>query len=467
MAEPTLLAGAAERDITPELGTHLAGASTSHRPALAVGEPLYARALVLQLGERRICIISLDVTLVTARYSTRIREAATQLGFEPSAVLVHAIQTHSAPSLGYIMLDDDFPALPDEFEWVRGAEQAYCEFACNRAIEALSAAAENLRPARVGAASAIEGRMAHNRRAVGRDGRVRMPGRTWEEPLGPTWIRYIEGPIDPELGVVCVEASDGEPIALLLHYTCHPVHVFPRQIISPDWPGAWADEMKRLLEEPVVPLVINGACGNINPWPPFDPGYREDHTQMGAVLAAGAQSALDAIQSGDDAEVAWATRHLSIPIRPVPPRERAWAEELLARQPMPSWTGDGRGAVDVDWMRAASIYSVHLQREREGHLDYEVQVLRIGDTGIVGLPGEPFVEGQLRIKIGSPTYPTYVAHATTQYVGYIPTAEALGRGGHEVDVRYWAKLAPEALDTIVDGALGLLAELFTADGPSR
>jgi len=70
------------------------------------------------------------------------------------------------------------------------------------------------------------------------------------------------------------------------------------------------------------------------------------------------------------------------------------------------------------------------------------------------------VEGQLEIKIGSPAYHTFVAHCTTQYVGYLPTRDAFRRGGHEVDFSYWAKLAPEALETVVRNAVSLLKELF-------
>ena len=73
------------------------------------------------------------------------------------------------------------------------------------------------------------------------------------------------------------------------------------------------------------------------------------------------------------------------------------------------------------------------------------------------------MEGQLAIKIGSPAYPTYVAHGTSQYVGYIPVKHAFAHGGHEVNCSYWAKLAPEALEMIVDTAVHLIKEVFTCE----
>jgi hypothetical protein len=97
---------------------------------------------------------------------------------------------------------------------------------------------------------------------------------------------------------------------------------------------------------------------------------------------------------------------------------------------------------------------------QDPELDYEIQVFRIADAAFLALPGEPFVEGGLRIKIASPTYPTCVVHCTNQYVGYIPTKDAFDRGGHEVNTTTWSKLVPEALDMIVDASTVLLRGLF-------
>jgi neutral ceramidase len=460
---PQLHAGAAMVDITPQAGTHLAGSVGEHRPAKLVAEPTFARVLILESAGRKLCLVALDVTIVTAPYTARIREAAQRLGFESDAVMVHATQTHSAPPIGKFMVDDDFPELPPEFEWLTGGEDEYANWALQRIAEALSEADANLQPVEIAAGSGIEGRMAFNRRAVKHDGTIGMPGpRNWIEPLGPTWIRYIEGPIDPELGVVCLRGANLGMAAMLLHYTCHPVHVFPRPIVSPDWPGAWAEEMRRTHGRQCVPLVLNGCCGNINPWPPYDPDYVEDHRRMGRVLAETSAPVIESLQFSPEAELDWRVRHLQIPIREVPADDLKWAQEYLDHNPVPPWEDESAGKVARDWTRASGLVSVELCRKRQGDIDYEVQVLRLGEIAIVGLPGEPFVEGQLRIKLASPARFTYVAHCTTEYVGYIPTSEALTRGGHEGTTSYWAKLAPEALDMIVSASVKLLDDLFAS-----
>jgi len=457
----SLRAGAAQVDITPKAGVQLAGDIGRRRPARLVSDPLYAKALVFESNGRKLCFVGLDLTVITRQYSALIRQTATEnFGFEPEAVMIHPTQTHSAPSLGHFMLDEDFPALPPQYDWIRGGDESYNSFAVACIGQAIRLANEALQPVQIGVGSGIEGRVAFNRRAVKRDGSVGMPGRRWEEPLGPTWIRYIEGPIDPELGVMCVRTESLHMVAMLVNYTCHPVHLLPKPIVSADWPGALADQLRKAYGQDCVAVVLNGACGNINPWPPYNSDYVEDHWRMGRVLATTAGKVIETLPFQDEAILDWKTKHVKIPIRQVDPQQLDKAEQLLAQHPQPVWTDEECTRVDSDWMRAAEVLSVYLHQRRQPELDYEIQVFRVGDTAFVSLPGEPFVEGGLRIKLASPAYPTYIVHMTTKYVGYIPTKEALARGGHEVATSYWAKLVPEALDMVVEAAVGLLHEVF-------
>jgi hypothetical protein len=292
-----------------------------------------------------------------------------------------------------------------------------------------------------------------------------MPGPKWPEPLGPTYIRYMEGPIDPEVGVMCFQSSErGEEamrmVAMLLHYTCHPVNVFPKPIVSADWPGAWASACREKFGDHCVPLVLNGCCGNINPWNPFDPNYVPDHRRMGSVLAETTYKVIETLSFEENVTLDWKTRRLKLPIRDVEPELLTQSMKILEEQKEPEWSEQNPTRVNWEWMKAASILSVHMRKQRESELDYEIQVFRVGKTAFVGLPGEPFVEGQLQIKMASPTYPTYIAHCTSHYVGYIPTRDAFPRGGHEVETRFWAKLKPEALSMVVNEAIKLLHEVF-------
>jgi hypothetical protein len=217
--------------------------------------------------------------------------------------------------------------------------------------------------------------------------------------------------------------------------------------------------MQKVFGEACVPMVLNGCCGNINPWPPFEPDFAPDHRRMGDRLGESAGAVIQSMHFSEVSQIGWNLRCIPLPLKSPDPERISFAEQMLSQHPAPLWSRDNPGRIDPQWYQAASVMSVELMRRRNPDLSYEIQVFRVGDTSFVGLPGEPFVEGQLAVKIGSPTYYTFVAHATTQYVGYIPTREAHQRGGHEVDFSYWAKLYPEALNHIVENTLDLLKEL--------
>jgi hypothetical protein len=291
---------------------------------------------------------------------------------------------------------------------------------------------------------------------VMRDGTISMPG-------GGSRIdarsRHLEGPIDPELSVVCLRESSLRFAAMLLSYTCHPVNVFPKPIISADWPGTLVDELRQTFGVQCVPLVLNGACGNVNPWDPYDPHYVRDHHRMGSILAESARKVIEELSVVEDVALDWRSEHVQLPLRRPDPGELAAARDLLEAHPTPRWTDDQHRQVDPSWVYARALLEHHARVERGDTWDYEIQVLRIGPVALVGLPGEPFVEGGLQIKLASPTFPTYVLH-NTNYAAYIPTREAFRRGGYETRAGLISKFAPEALDMIVATATEALRQVF-------
>lgn len=281
-----LQAGVGLTDITPWAGVQLAGDVGRYRPARYILDRLHARAIVLSTPECKVGILAADLCVPVRKYLDQVRSAAAAiLGTTPDAVITHLTQTHSAPGLGHFILSEDYPGLPADMDWLRGGDLEYAAWAVERMVEAFRIANGALQPVQVGVGSGVEGRLAHNRRAIGKDGRIVMPGPVWPKPLGPTYIRYLEGPIDPEVGVIALRDQQLRFPSVMVNYACHPVHVFPKPIISADWPGALAGDLAQTYAPDCQPLVLNGCCGNINPWDPFDPAYQADHRRMGKMLA--------------------------------------------------------------------------------------------------------------------------------------------------------------------------------------
>jgi neutral ceramidase len=462
-----LRAGSAQVDITPGPGAALAGGVAVKHSADSVLDPLYAKALVLEQDGEKLCILTLDVTLLDRDPTERIRAAVQEeCGIARHAIMVHATQTHSAPAVGSILLDAEFP-MDEEYDFLRLKDDSFIELVVAGSIEAIVAANNALKPARIGWQNGALDTIAFNRRGIRRDGTCGMP---WTftsvaKPLGQTDYLYTEGPIDPEVGVVWIQDEKMRSIAFLLHYTCHPVNVFYYRgqgwhgQISADWPGAWASQL--VAAHGGVGVVLNGSCGNINPWPTFEADFKPDHQRMGSELSALSEIALGRISFSDTASLSAQMTDIPLAIREIDADKLTEAKQRIAEYPDPQHTANGE--VDMAWYAAAMLVSLDMLRSRGTTEPYEVQAFRIGDIGIVGLPGEPFVEGQLRLKIESPAIPTYVAHCTSHYAGYLPTPEAFPRGGHEVDLSWWSRHEPEALDQIVDTATGLLKGMFATD----
>lgn len=450
-----LQVGVGRKEITPAKGIFLMGTIHCKREASIFKDPLYAKALCIQSGERRMLIISLDVTFITEKYIAEIRRyAVSNYGFNYEAIMVHATQNHGAPAIGYTKFSDDYP-LPRSYEWLRGQQAEYHRFAMERIIEAIGLAVHSLQTVQCGVSSGIEGRVAFNRRMVMKDGTIGMPRGVLNNSC------YLEGPIDPEVGVMCFKNDQSEMVSMLLNYTCHPVHELgPRGIVSADWPGKWSDQMALKQGNGCIPLVLNGACGNINPWDPFDPDYvDEDATRMGGILAETTERIIDKMTFADDAEIGWIVKTIQIPLREPKPEEVRKAQQYVEEKPVPDWIDRKNEIIDPEWVMQAQIIDVNNQRLQNPYYDYEIQVLRIGDAVYVGLPGELFVEGGLQIKLESPALFTYIVHATGN-AGYIPFKEALDRGGHEAYYTNWSKLIPEAFELIVQETISLIHEIY-------
>lgn len=442
MCDRILGIGLAVVDITPAKGIHLSGSGMGdHRPCEAVADRLFAHIVAFQEGSCKCCLVGLDTCIITGDVTRQIRDAAQRrFGLPPEALMLHALQIHSTPSLGRFMLDPEFPLEtdgPSEYLW--GSEKAYVEPTVAAIVDGIGQALADCTPVSLSWGEAVRMDLAYNRRE--------------------------EGVIDPAVTVVSARGDDSRPILTLLHYTCHPVNVYLQhdwRTVSADWPGAWRQALPAMSPACGLPVVINGCCGNINPGP-----YGKDHVwdpiKQGHELAVTSAALLEDMRPCASTPLSWASHTIRLPLREVPPERLAEVKQILADSPTPRFLPDGSGVVDPEWFLAASTHGIALLAEREpGGLPYEIQVFRVGDVAIVGLPGEPFAEAQLALKEASPAQVTLVAHCVGHYVGYLPTAEGAARGGHEANdtYTYWAKLVPDALSMVVTEAHRMIDGLW-------
>lgn len=453
-----LIVGVGKADVSPKPGIQLGGDPGKRRPSGKILDPLHAKALVVSLGGKTVCFISIDALGMMRKQATRIRkEAAAILGTDPAAIMPHASQTHSAPCVGNYHLSDDSAYVPAGWDWLKGGDPDYDEPLHQGVMDAVRQAKASMQPAIMKLGRAVDGRISYNRRFIFRDGRASWhPGNCYHNVLMP------EGPSDPEVGVALFVTETGHALGALLHHTCHPCHGygFPNGEVSSDWPGVWPEQVSAKLMAGAIAMNANGACGNIHSLNHIDPNAHKEDTmerQVGYLMEA-TERAWTTLAPVTVDRVDWLDRTFPLAWRELDPEVIERSRAYLKKNPMP--TLDAEGKLPEVFARALVMADrADVVEKTGGQYTYEVQLFRIGPLAIVGWAGEPFVEAQLDVKLTSPAPWTFVAHFANDQAVYLPTKLAYKGGGGEVDV---ARLAEGCLETVQDKTKTFLRELYKA-----
>lgn len=384
-------AATARIDITPAPGEALWGYSNRASAATATLDPLYARVLVLADGQKKVALVALDLGRTFPVQSMesvreRVRKSA---GID--TVFFCASHTHSGP-----VIDDEYPA---------GRMPPWQSAALEKIGAAVEQAAGRLIPARIGSGSG-ETYIGHNRRWVGPDGTVKM---FWRNPT-----RVPTSPVDPSVGVIRVDGADGVPIAVLVHYACHPVVFGPDNLrYSADFPGAMARTVEAAFDNRPICFFLQGAPGDINPFMDKTP------------LAENADKVMVEVGEQLGREAARVARS----IRTAAPSNPSLKASLETLQFRPRW--------DLEKMRASvtKAYGEEAAKRLLARYSQAIQApvmtFLINDQiALVGVPGEPFVDLQIDLRSRSPLRSTFLVGYSNGYTAYYPTIRAAVEGGY-------------------------------------
>jgi len=269
------------------------------------------------------------------------------------------------------------------------------------------------------------------------------------------------GPIDPAVCVLCLHDKKGDGLQLFVNFAMHLDSIGGNHV-SADYPAYMTNMLQEAFGEQCAVLFGTGCCGDINRG--FLPGFPnrdgvEYARNLGAILGGEAIKACHMLEPSEAVQLGSCIEELTIPIRQYGEDELALARRALE---------DGDTLFTTDhWTEqhwyppeVARLYAqeaIHIN-ELPPEVTTLVQVLRIGDVAIVGLPGEMFVEIGLDIKQNSPHKYTFIVELANDYVGYVPTERAFDEGGYEVRLARSSKLAPQARRMLTDTALRLLAQ---------
>jgi len=462
--EPSLRVGAAVADITP-VGPYPMSGYYFERLSTGTTDPLHAKALVLRQGDVAAAIVCCDLIVIATDLTDVVRKRVeAETGIPGAHVMLAATHTHTGPDYTKELV-----------QFLTGRKPAadrepYAPRLIDGIVDAVRRADAAAAAVRVIAGNAIQKTpVSFNRRFLMTDGSVR----TWAKTDTPGAIRPA-GPIDPEIGIVRFDGTDGKARAVLSSFALH-LDTVGGTMWSADFPFFVEREVRDALGGQVVSLFGNGCCGNINH---VDPTRAETNktdligSSLGRTLVAG----LPELSPLDAPQLQVRTATVDVPLLDATPEEIAAAKKLLgevkagAKPPFLAHVDAYRRLIidnlrhRVDQEEAMRWLGWGLSKRFAGTgptMPLGVQVITLGrDVAVVAFPGESFVEHGLAIKNASPFRTTLVVElANHGETIYVPTRAAAVGGGYET---INTTVAPGAGELMVEESVKLLREAAAA-----
>lgn len=447
----TFRAGAAEVVITPPVGTSLMGYSHD-RVAERVRDELFAKALVVEQDSECMALVSCDLCVLPKEIAQQAAaQVEQQTGIPASRVLIAATHTHTGPA-----------TTTDEPEEISPAPEEWMAALPGKIVEAIAEAFARRRPAEMRIGCGQEMQLSFNRLMRLTDGRQIFGFGTGTDDSGSGAAAGkvdVVGPadtIDPEVVVARIVDREGNTIAFMVNYALH-VDVIggaPGDFISADWPGELSQALKAIYGADTVTLFLNGAAGDLNHIDYLELsgaiqglGRVEKAVQIGRAIAGIAMNVGEKAPAVHTEPLSGVLEEISVPYCT---REevRSAVKELLSN---PELKEEERQFVQD-------------QANQEGLWGQQaalpIQALRIGDLAVTGVPCEYFVSWGLDIKDWSPAPFTMVVELANGWFGYVPTWQAINRGGYGAAAVWCRRLGAEAGQRIADQIFVQLQRLW-------
>ena len=454
--KPTLRAGAAATDITPqEFPLNMPGGFSANL-AESAHDPLHARALVLDDGATTLVMAVVDNLGAGPDILDEAKEIAAQrTGIPKNRMLVSSTHSHTAASLS--KREGPPPVVAYHKVFVEGLADAI--------IRAHAA----LRPAAIGAAAHPLPDEVFNRRWFLKPGKMplnpygKLDQVKMNPGTSPDVLDHPAGPTDPDITIISVQDAKRKPLALFANYALHYVGGLPPAQISADYFGEFARLMPSRLrgDENFVAMMSNGTSGDINniPFGVTRPP-REPFEQIRIVAGKAADTAWLAHrkieQHHADVRLGMLQREITLKFRRPTAEQVAEAKVVVAVK--------DKDAIEK-LPRLAQNYArntIGAAERAEDTLTVILQAIRIGDLAVCGIPFETFVETGLDLKKRSPFPQTMVIGLANGRHGYLPTLEQHQLGGYET----WLGtnfVQEDASVILTNNLLEMLAELKKAE----
>ena len=405
-------AGFARLDMTPPLGTPLAG-YYSQRLAQDVLDPLSLNAIALSDGESTAVLITADMLGIRRSYTDEIRETvAKRLGIPAEHLMICSLHQHTSMRLA------------DAWERSAVTDKTYLDVFYRKIGDVAQMAIDDMADATVTFAMKETAEpIAFIRRYFMKDGSVRTnPGKYRDQVVGPV------GEQDHNVRLVKF-VREGKKNIALVNFSTHPDTIGGKKI-SADWPGF----VRRFVEEDHPDthcLCLNGCQGDSNHINIYSDEKQSGYfrtEKMGRVIADAAGAVWENGEICPDAK-------LFSDVKPVYNFTNTSGSEYYdecAALYYGQWNGEkvaSRTEHGYDLGECERIVKL-----RERGLIFQcvpVSVIGFGKLALVGYGGEPFMHYGEGARAAAPDKHVICACCANGYEDYLPTDSAFDEGGYE------------------------------------
>ena len=447
---PMLQAGFSRMDVTPPLGTHLAG-NFRNRPAEGILDPLLATCVAFRDADGNTALVySIDNLYLMQSIADvarkTIREAT---GVPEDAIFLACTHIHTGPC----MVTKIFPHNPVYNAWF------YEQLGTLGAL-----ALQDLAPAKLLTAEGRAEGIAFIRRFRMKDGSIRTnPG-----ALNPD-IKEPIGTPDETVRLVRVVREGREEIDIV-NFQVHPDVVGGKRYTA-DYPGF----VRRTLEGAlpgVKVMYLNGCQGDTNHldvsldpkspdrayFPSGRPNGYERARYMGQVIAGAVlQVWMKALPAEGPDRVRYCLRDLDTPANMPDPAELPEAERIIKLYE--EGREDALTAINPSLITVLgeAFRKVRLAKRGDPMLHLHMTAVAVGGVAFAGFHGEPFTDIGRGTRSASPFGTTLTCCLVNGGEGYLPMYSAFAEGGYESRS---SNFTPGVAEQLIAGQAKILKELY-------
>ncbi len=413
----------ARADITPPLGLALGG--FPHYPRYNTGhhDPLYAACMYLSDGTQEVAMVTLDLLFFSKKHVAAVRKSVEEkCGIKGNNVMISCSHTHSGPmAAGELDIEYIQNGVEQPHEYVEFLKQKIVDIICeakNTAFPAYFACGTEI----CGAESGVGG----NRRILG-------------------------GPHDPAVSVWAIKDKSDTIRGIMVNYTLHPTFIHEwSTVCTADYPYYLKLELEE--KEPNALVGFAQGASGIQSSRYYRVGESYDEAErVGRALGKAAYKVIEKAVWIDELSISVANKEIPVELRERDSEEalqaqvakdKAEYEELYAKY------GDSKNREEYYLWQNANLkylgsedqlgFVMAMNRDikieiLEDEQPAEIQLIRIGDMLIIGIPGEMFVEYSIYLKAMAGFGMVVVNELANGCLpGYLYTPESKVYGGYEV-----------------------------------